>query len=913
MNEANAPVSGVSIVLQGPVTQRTTTDAHGAFAFTGVTPGIYTLTAAKAGYQTTIENDLTLLAGDTSTVTVHLVAATFSSLQTIASVRTSGRNAINTSTASVSVVNTQAFQDQGQTQVTRVLSQVPGLQISFPSNSANAAAPGAITVPNIRNATSYETASLIDGHRISVGQYGDNVTTFLNAFMFQNIEVVKGPGADAPEVNNAIGGTTNFRTKDPTAQPYAQLLFGVSNHGGTLSNFDFRDSVGKFGFVIDLASNNDPSALNGKQVYYSPAGGVISTGTLGDQPGSTTIGSTQSQLPTQPHLLACCYTLDGGLYQNAQLFKLQYRFSPSTRMTVSFMGSQTTADQNGNTGNLFDATFMPDPSYTGSIPAGPLQYASIYPGAPQGEINNQPMFQAEASSSIGNNAIIARFYTATVSRYQFGGTDPTGIDFNTVRLYGTSSDQGNGELNQTFNGQMANVGYSDFYIEPELDKLKGGSLELQHPLGSNGLLSLSADRTVSESTDYVIAPGGNGPETYYHSLLPGSSQILTTYLARGQFFVGPKLNVTLSDYFNTYNTTYAIGCAVDPNSGDCTKEANLTGAGVDLQTAKSTHNDPRLALVYRPNGATAVRFAMGSSIAPQFLGLYSGINGAPTYTPGDSYALASENNQGLKPETAFGYDLGFDARVLDPQTVVSADAYLTNLFNRFFSQTINTGLTCAQVSCAPAPSNPGSIPVFNNMSTNISNARFEGIEFSMRRQPNVGLGYNVSASLSKGYYYNLPAGFYCDPTFVAVQPCPNQNLNVVAGQNTNGLPVGQFPLNAMISYNGNMRIPYSQANADITYTFRNGIFAEFGDTYYGKNNSLNRPPFGIAYASLRVPVSRAISLQISGDNIFNAYPGLLPVWGAGVPIDLYGGQTAATNGNVLGPATYRLIMSTKLP
>gem|GEM_PF-3907958 len=71
---------------------------------------------------------------------------------------------------------------------------MPGLQISFPSNSANAAAPGSITIPNIRGATAYETASLIDGHAISVGQYGDNVTTFLNSFLFSEAEVIKGPG-----------------------------------------------------------------------------------------------------------------------------------------------------------------------------------------------------------------------------------------------------------------------------------------------------------------------------------------------------------------------------------------------------------------------------------------------------------------------------------------------------------------------------------------------------------------------------------------------------------------------------------------------------------------------------------------------------------------------------------------------
>jgi hypothetical protein len=136
-----------------------------------------------------------------------------------------------------------------------------------------------------------------------------------------------------------------------------------------------------------------------------------------------------------------------------------------------------------------------------------------------------------------------------------------------------------------------------------------------------------------------------------------------------------------------------------------------------------------------------------------------------------------------------------------------------------------------------------------------------------------------------------------------------QNMNVVAGQNTNGIPVGYYN----ISYNGNMRIPYSQGNAELHYTFGNGAYAAFGETFYGNNNSLNEPAFRIGYATLRYPLTEHMALQLSGDNIFNVYPGYLPIYGGGVPIPLADGTTAATVGNVLGPATYRLVLTTKLP
>jgi hypothetical protein len=255
-------------------------------------------------------------------------------------------------------------------------------------------------------------------------------------------------------------------------------------------------------------------------------------------------------------------------------------------------------------------------------------------------------------------------------------------------------------------------------------------------------------------------------------------------------------------------------------------------------------------------------------------------------------------------------------RLRDQQTIVSGDVYLTNLYNRFFGQTVDTGLTCAQVQCQGSSS--ALVPVLNQTNTNISNARFEGVELSIQRDPLVGLGFNISGALNRGYYYDLPPYFYCslgaNQPAAATRGTPgcipanyDQNLNVIAGQNTNGVPVGFFG----VSYNGNMRIPYSQGNAEISYRTASQIYGAFGETYYGNNNSLNRPAFFIGYATLRVPVSKSLALQVSGDNIFNTYSGILPVFGAGVPISVASGGVAATNGNVLGPATWRLILTTR--
>lgn len=889
-----SPIPGASVNLRSTSAYKAVSDDKGAFHIANVTPGVYTISVLKAGYNTAVQNDVVVLTGQTQTVTVRLERQTFSSLRTIATVRVGRAGSINTSAASVNLVTAQNFVDQGQPQVTRVLSQVPGVQISFPSDSSNAAAPGAITVPNIRAATSYETASLIDGHPISVGQYGDNVTTFLNSFLFGSVEIIKGPGAESPVVNNAIGGTTNFRTKDTTPTVVPEILFGFDNRGGSYSNVSISDTIGKVGFVVDVATQNNPSALNGKAVLFDPTYGMYGNATLIGQSSYNPVPPTASTVKNQYSLLACCYVLSGNLDQTGELAKLRYQFSPSTFVTASYLGGQSYSDQNGNTSAFIDSTFTPGAGYSGSLKPGAVQVANIFPGAYAGEINNEPIFQAEIGSTIGKDAVLARYYHASISRFQYQGTTAAGLDYNNVTLYGAASGL------PTFNGTPASVGFNDFYQEPELDRLSGGSLQYQHAIGDN-LITFSADKTYSQSTDYVYNATSFQPPAVSFNLPPGTVQTLGTYLLRGHFYTGSRLESTVGLYLNTYNSTYPVDCPVDAN-GYCTSDAAIYGTGVTFQTTKYTHFDPRFGFVYRPSINTSVRLAFGSSIAPPFLGLLNQITSTPSYDAGSGVAIEQQSNGNLRPETAFGYDVGADIRLKDGVTIASGDVYLTDLYNRFFGQTVSTGNVCGPNFPCTGGAPPGT-PIVNQTNTNISNARFEGIELSLHRTPAVGFGYTLSGALQRGYYYNLPAYFYCS---IPGPGCTqDQNLNIIAGENTNGVGVGVGGL----SYNGNMRIPYSQGYAEINYQFRDGVYASFGETYYGNNNSLNEPAFGIANATLRVPLTNRLDFQISGDNIFNAWPGYLPIYGGGVAIPLADGTSAATSGNVLGPATWRFLLN----
>ncbi|MGC8485113.1 MAG: TonB-dependent receptor plug domain-containing protein [Candidatus Baltobacteraceae bacterium] len=904
---SGAPVVGATIAVRGPKSYYALSDVKGNFTISGIAPGVYEIIVTKPGYQTATDTDYTVVAGQSQSVVVTMHAATFSSLRTIATVRAVGRGTFNTTPAAVNVVSSATYENQGAVQVTRVLSQVPGVQISFPSSSANAAVPGSITVPDIRGAGSFETATLIDGHPLSVGTYGDYVTTFLNAYMFSNTEVVKGPGATVP-VNYAIGGTLNFRTKDPTYKPTPDIDLGVTNHGGTFSNFGFSDTVDRLGLVFDVATIDDPSVLNNQQVYYDPSGS-IDTG-LGKSINAfngastyTTIPGTSSSIQTIYPLVACCYNVQGQYTQTAELVKFRYKLSEATTATVSYLGSQTFADQNGNTGNLTLGTFAPLAGYTGSLAAGGLGVNYLHTGGTDQEINNEPILQGEIRSTLGRDTVLARYYHASILRQVTEGNPNGTPSLEMQTLYGSSCP---GKITNNvcsaapifYNGTPVMLGVKSTYLQTEQDALSGISFLYLHPIGSN-TLSFGVDQTVSTTTSY-------SKSSYTSVNLPtGSAQKFTTFTLRGHFRINPKLSGYATLYENIYNSTYPVSCPFAFGFSNCA----INGSNVTFGSTTNTHFDDRFALTYRPNSNTAVRLSIGSAIAPPYLLLLSQIaSPTATYSSSTGVATLKTNNGGIKPETAYGFDLGASFRMPKAASVATVDLYQTNLFNKFFGQTYPSPYTCAspQVQCtnggAPVPANA---PVFYQSNVNLSNARFQGIEVGLRSLPHVGLGYELEGDLSRGYVYNLPQYFYCST------PGPNctqnQNLNVIANQNFNGGGIGYGSTIGSM----NTRLPYAQANLELNFRSKGGLYAALGDTLYGNNNSLNRAPFGIGYVTVRVPINKRFDFQISGDNIFNAYNGLFPVYGGGVPVPLVNGSQAATVGNVLGPATYRFILSTK--
>ena len=967
-----APVADATVTLAGPKTYTTKTDARGAYSAL-VVAGVYVVSATKAGFATATEADFVVAPGvSAQTLNVTMLQQTFSSLQVIGRTSTNvRRSTFNTGPAAIQTLSAVKIEDQAQPQVINLVNELPGAVTESPNSGGNNSAPGAIRFVSIRGAFGNETSTLIDGHALANGAFGDFVSSWLSSEVLGGIELVKGPGAAAPQVINGIGGTINFRTRDPMRTPGGSLTQGFDiGQGGAFTNLLYSGTHGKFGWVLDYSVDGATSAvhdmpgivsipsfalINGASIRTSGGSGA-SAGyqlvTNGPQPGVYGGG-----INNQITLFGCCQTFNANFNNRTALVKGRYQFSPTTSLTASFISGESYADQNGNHLTLNPATFTPASNYTGTAyaagtPVGYYQYGANQVISPNFEWDHEPMFNLEFRTGIKDMTILARAFTAGISRLQMNPNGNTAATLVTpMQLYGTAvTCTGTGAAQvctpQSFNGGTYSVslppgsakcsvpgspigvttgctstssnfiGYNSptYFSNAEEDKARGYSLEIDKPLGKGGnLLSVAYDYSRNESRTYNY--GYAYPDITQVSIPKGSYQTFGTLLVRGIFDVTPKLNATLSNYFTSFtqNTSQDFGQTFVKDT--------------------TTRYDPRLGLVFRPNPNTSARFAMGGSVSFPYLGIGDRANGAPptSYTqvsatdPTQNYATRTLANPKIKPETAFGYDLGADFRVgRDRQTVISGDVYMTNLFNQFLTTnilinpypgpyTLCTGGATLQAdgTCRTSGglvSTPQTPQVFGTQTINLGDARYEGIEIAISRDPAQGFGFTLNTTLQRAFDYNVSRCiYYSSPLCNGAQ---NANLGVIP--NVNFPEGGAFTAASNYSTVQNHSIPYSTAYGELRFRGPKGTLVQFGEQYMGPNNSLALAPFFVASGSIRVPIGDGrTSVQLSGYNLFNAYPNAYITSGAGVPVSLVNGQIGLTNQNSLGPRNIRLVFTRK--
>jgi hypothetical protein len=903
VTDTNAsPIPGATVTLTGPETQSATTGSDGTFTLI-VAAGTYTITVRKEGFVTETQANTVIQAGQANTVNVSLAQQTMTSLQVIGHVSTSSgaRGSINTSAASAVTITQQAFQDQGAQQVMQILDETPGIIAQYPGGTANPSSPASVSYPVIRGALPYETESLIDGHPLANQSYGDFVISYLNPWLLQGIEVVKGPGASATQDNNAINGTVNFRTLEPTAKRQESVLFGVDSFGGNYSNFRATGTVlnGKLGYALDYAITGTPGPLqNAQTVYTGFTPDAIINGVAVGGYAATAPGTLPAKIQNPPYnvdsLYGCCYPLNTQYLNRGELAKIRWNFSGATTLTASFIGSQTAAQEISTGTYNLPMTFEPAAGYTafgnGAVPGQTINtITGVYQPPSQPESNNAPLFQVEfRTSPTPNDVLLARYYTADLYRELYNGiSGPTGTYTTQMTLNGSFTPAAPGSAPVIFENQPATVSFiNQYFQEVEYDQLHGGSFEYDHALGGGaGLLSIAVDGTATTSESYEYEP-----TLAAYGIPPGSQLAETTELLRGIFNLSSHLQLTLANYFNEYSYHYS------------------NDNGVTWNNPHSWYDVPRGGLVWQPNSNTAIRAAAGGGIAPAYLYLLSTQNTAATSEAGGTYyqhTLAPPTGS-VFPETSFGYDLGGDIRLGGYKTL-SVDGYWNNLRNQFVKPYYQQGYCIAPCTSLVPAGTAGAVPLYAQTVENLSNSRYAGLEGSFKNDPPVGLGGIVNLSLIRAYAYDISPCFYAnDPTISCATPA--QNLGIINWAN--------FGASNSVSADGKYNVlgdavPYAQGYGEIHYRFPRGGLALLGATYYGNNNTFQRPSFYLFNASLRAPIYDSQTfVQMSVYNLFGTYGAGYGTAFVGTPeVVLANGNFGLTNAKSLLPTTFRFNIS----
>lgn len=222
------------------------TDAHGAFVLSDVTPGTYRLEVQAQGYQPALSTPV-IVAADTAAYTTLAIVRATSNLNVIAVTSTRSSSSLQQSSAINDTLNTETLQAIGVLRAGDALRTLPGVNNGI---NGDTAALGDDINLNIRGIGQPETVAAIDGHPIGYGIKGGYNYQLSPVFPFRNIQVLYGSGGSNVLGVNAIGGVVNFQTLDATPAAHATFTQGYGSFERLASSLTATGGDGKLGYAV---------------------------------------------------------------------------------------------------------------------------------------------------------------------------------------------------------------------------------------------------------------------------------------------------------------------------------------------------------------------------------------------------------------------------------------------------------------------------------------------------------------------------------------------------------------------------------------------------------------------------------------------------------------------------------------
>lgn len=327
-------VANATVELQqlGKIIATARTDSYGAFAFQPVPAGTYTVLVMAAGYGTVRSDAIPLASGSQS------VSLVLQRTQTAGSVRSIGRVVVSSHAAGLQTTTTiQAVADPAlaqrtnQLRLAETLGKLPEVNLVGQDSAV-----GDDIAIDIRGLKQSETQIMLDGHPIGpFGVYPAGIGGGSGGYDFQDsplgsIEstlVTYGSGAVGLYGVDAIGGSVDMQTLNPTVRPQGQVQYGIGSYGKQQAGAQTTGTLDKLGYAFSY--------------------GV--TGTNGPFPGSVISQTGTRSTNWDPTTFAgITYYVTSNYNLRNSLAKLRYSFSPSTSLTLTTYTANSWDDKSGN-------------------------------------------------------------------------------------------------------------------------------------------------------------------------------------------------------------------------------------------------------------------------------------------------------------------------------------------------------------------------------------------------------------------------------------------------------------------------------------------------------------------------------------------------------------------------------------
>ncbi len=833
------PVAGATAVVSGTGRTASVLSAgDGSFRF-ALAAGVYDVVVHKGGYRAAETRDVALLAGASSDLRVTLVEATTADLRVIGSVSARG-GAPSSSVASISSLPSTTLGERQSVALQDVLPQIAGVTFSR-GQSADPyeffAVRGALT----------ETRVQIDGHPLSLGSQGKFDLNEVDPQVFAGADVFKGAGVEGVDAGESVFGTLNLRTRDFSSTNRYVASAGIDGYGAQDSIFAASGNLltgDRLSYVLDYN-------VAGK---IGPEDGIVANEVLVD-PANASRGVVAFALP-----------LDDRVRESSQLAKLRYRLSDATSLAAAFVGFQGTQDPQGiaygtSVGNI---TLEPsigapnDPKSVFTAPhAQPLDGSTVrgyqwFPGTVTSQ--NEPFFEAELRTTLGNDTLLLRPYTGVVTRIVDANKEALfpdgqfGAAWSLVRAPSTCSaalpcyvDGGRAPVANAANVCAAQRCYQPQlqtpYDEIEVNRLHGTTFTYLHPLGA-GLLNVTYDY----HSDFTYQNFGNP--------LPAANTAGTVSGNAYQIAVAPttaknndvqvsatlapasSLRVALGYYLTNWNLEYQIE---DPAVAARHPGIDILNLPIALvpRSRGLWHGDPHAGVNWRASRNLSLRASAGSGITVPYAAQVSGLPSVtnPSGTT-NGLAVLQDVNPNLNPETTVAYDLGADV-AMPARGLLSADVFDDTIHNAFVQSIF-------PVTAAPPASGQRAYGLRSQW-LNGPLERFYGLELTLRSAERARFDYLFSGTIERAYYDGLRPQFYASGPSSAI----------------NGAQIA-----------GVSQIPYAQVHGEAGYAFGSGTHVGFGADYTGTNNWTYGPAFTTFFATASHPLGWLGTLRVGVDNLF---------------------------------------------